>query len=368
MSSTTTDRTTASADAKALQLIDADVHCSINSIDDLMPYLPPVWQHYVRESGFKGPPNSWYPKVKPNASRTDAWPPGGRLPGSDLAFMQKHHLDHWKIDRAVMNPLYAADAMRNVDLSAALCAAFNDYMIENFYEQDERMLGSITVPWRNADLAVREVERVGGHERVAQIILMFCHNALYGQRPFHPIWEAAEKHNLVVGLHWGGTEPTRAAGADPSFYIEYHTNLAQAGMAHIVSFVCEGVFNKYPKLKLAVIEGGMAWLPALMWRLDKDWRGCRMEVPWLDRPPSEIIKQHVRLTTQPIEEPEDPRHLVQTIEHIGCDDMLMFATDYPHWDFDSPDRALPRQLPDDLKQRIRWRNAAAFYGVDQEAT
>ena len=44
-------------------------------------------------------------------------------------------------------------------------------------------------------------------------------------------------------------------------------------------------------------------------------------------------------------------------------EMLMFASDYPHWDFDSPDKALPRQLPDPVRQRILWQNASAFYGL-----
>ena len=347
----------------ALELVDCDVHGCANGIDDLLPYLPDLWRRYVRESGFKGPGASWYPKVKRMAARDDAHPPSGRVPGSDLGFLQQQHLDHWGIDRAIITPLYAADYMPNVDFGAALCAAHNDYMIENWYEMDKRMYGSIIVPWRDTDLAVREIERVGGHPKVAQIILVACAGQLYGQRRFHPIWQAAMKHNLAVGIHWGGVEPTRATGGVPSYYLEHHVNLAQAAMAQVVSFVCEGVFAKCPDLRVAIIEGGMAWLPALMWRLDKDWRGCRAEVPWVKEPPSDYIRRHIRFTTQPIEEPDDPRHLLQVIEHMGSEKMLMFATDYPHWDFDSPAKALPRQLPEPLRQRIRAGNAVEFYGL-----
>jgi predicted TIM-barrel fold metal-dependent hydrolase len=132
-------------------------------------------------------------------------------------------------------------------------------------------------------------------------------------------------------------------------------------MAHIVSFVCEGIFERCPDLRVAIIEGGMAWLPSLMWRLDKDWRGCHMEVPWVRRPPSSYIRDHMRLTTQPIEEPDNPAHLLQTIEHMGSDQLLMFATDYPHWDFDSPQRALPSSTPKALRKRIMADNAVEFY-------
>ncbi len=350
--------------SSSIVFVDADVHCSVRSFEQLFPYLPDVWQRYVRESGHAGPGASWYPKMKPFASREDAHPPGGGKPGSDLAFMQSHHLDPWKIDRAVMNPLYAVDYYHNADLAAALCAAHNDFFIEHWYEKDDRMRGSIAVPWRDPPLAVREIERVGGHPRVVQIILSMTAGVLYGQRPFHPIWAAAQTHGLVVGIHWGGMQPPRAAGDGvPSYYMEYHVTQATAAMCHIASFVCEGAFQKFPGLKLAVIEGGMAWLPALMWRMDKDWRGCRMEVPWLTEPPSEIIRRHVRLSTQPIEEPEDPAHLLQTIEHMGSDEMLMFATDYPHWDFDAPTKVLPPKTPEALRRRIFRDNAVEFYGL-----
>lgn len=86
-----------------------------------------------------------------------------------------------------------------------------------------------------------------------------------------------------------------------------------------------------------------------------------MEAPWLDRRPSDVIRQHIRLTTQPIEEPDDPAHLRQVIEHMGSDNLLLFATDYPHWDFDSPARALPASLPQSLRQKILMGNAIDFY-------
>lgn len=345
-------------------LIDCDVHCNINAIDEIIPYLPDVWQRYVHESGFKAPPATPYPKMKPFAARSDAHPPSGKQPGGDLAFMQERHFDHWSIDYAVMNPLYGVDALPNVDLATALCAAANDFFIEQWYERDARMIGSILVPWADADLAVREIGRVGGHPSVKQLLLTVSNDALYGHRRFHRIWEAAEKAGLVIGIHWGGRLPSTAAGERPSFYLEHHMNLAQAAMAQVVSLVTEGVFQKCPLLRVSMIECGVAWVPSLMWRFDKDWRGCRMEVPWLDRPPSEIIRDHFRFTTQPIEEPDNPEHLAQTIAHMGSDDMLMFATDYPHWDFDAPDMALqPLRLEPELERKIFAKNAAAWYGV-----
>jgi predicted TIM-barrel fold metal-dependent hydrolase len=139
--------------------------------------------------------------------------------------------------------------------------------------------------------------------------------------------------------------------------------MPQTMQAQVVSFVFEGVFARFPNLKVVLIEGGMAWLPALLWRMDRAWERLRAEVPHVTRPPSEYVREHVWLTTQPMEEPPHRRHFRQFLDQLGMDDRLMFATDYPHWDFDAPDHALPPGLPADLERRIMAENARALYGL-----
>ena len=105
-------------------------------------------------------------------------------------------------------------------------------------------------------------------------------------------------------------------------------------------------------------------MPSLMWRIDKEWKGLRSNTPWVKRPPSDYIRDHIRLTVQPVDAPPAPVYLEQIIDQLESDTILMFATDYPHWDFDAPDRALPPVVKGDLKRRILAANAAAFYGLE----
>ena len=98
-----------------------------------------------------------------------------------------------------------------------------------------------------------------------------------------------------------------------------------------------------------------------MWRLDRSWRRLRDEVPHLEHLPSDLVRTHIWLTTQPMEEPPKPTHLLQVLDQLDLVDHLVFATDYPHWDFDAPDHAFPFKLAPQVERKIMAENARAVY-------
>jgi predicted TIM-barrel fold metal-dependent hydrolase len=102
-------------------------------------------------------------------------------------------------------------------------------------------------------------------------------------------------------------------------------------------------------------------VPHVMWQLDKDFKGNRSECPRRKRLPSEYILDQVRYSTQPIDEPTKPEHLVQMFDMIEADRTVLYATDYPHWDFDNPKVAL-KDIPAATRERIFVGNALDFYG------
>jgi predicted TIM-barrel fold metal-dependent hydrolase len=135
---------------------------------------------------------------------------------------------------------------------------------------------------------------------------------------------------------------------------------SQAQQSLLISMMFEGVFERFPTLKVVLVEAGLAWGASLTWRMDRQWAKLKQETPHLKMLPSEYMKRNVWFTTQPIEEPEPRSQLAEAIDWMGWDRVL-FATDYPHWDFDDPRIAIPSFIPLEKRAAIFGGNARGFY-------
>ncbi|MBD2847863.1 amidohydrolase [Paenibacillus sp. IB182496] len=351
--------------AEAPRIIDADVHNAIGHKDHLLPFLPKAFHEQWLRGG-PGYGGGYYGNNSVN--RSDAVTDTGGAPGSDPLFLKKHHLDRYGIDYAVLtgSGILGISLNPDPDFGNAVASAYNDWLVETWLKASPQYKGSILVNHSDPPEAAKEIERMARHKDMVQVIMCSGSRQLFGQRVFHPIYEAAARHNLPVAIH-PGTEGRGIAGpptpsGHPTRYLEWHNILPTNYMAHVNSLVCEGVFEKFPEMVFVAIEGGLAWLPHLMWRMDKNYKGLRDTVPWLKKLPSEYIRKHIRLTTQPIEEPERKDHLNAIFDMIDADHMVMFSSDYPHWDFDNPQIAL-QQIRKPLRDRIFARNAMDLYGL-----
>jgi predicted TIM-barrel fold metal-dependent hydrolase len=120
------------------------------------------------------------------------------------------------------------------------------------------------------------------------------------------------------------------------------------------------VFVKFPKLKAVLIESGVTWIAPYLWRLTKFWRGVRNEVPWIDRSPLEFVRDHIRLTIQPFDAPAAGVEIGRLMDLMQSDEMLLFASDFPHWQFDG-DAMLPAGIDASLRKKILIDNPLAAY-------
>jgi len=329
-------------------IIDSDIH---NAIDRkrILDFLPEPWNTRFRSgSGSPGGLGFWNPN---GVMRRDAVMPDGTRIESDPKLLGSEFLDVYGVEYAILNPSSTLQygLSPEPDFACAVVSAINDVTVNDWLPADPRYRGSIVVSASDPLQAAKEIHRLGEHPGMVQVLMGSGARFPYGQRIYNPIYEAASAYNLPVAIHPGsegvGVAGPPTASGYPSSYLEWHTNLVGSYIAHAISLLTEGTFVKFPNLKFILVEGGIAWLPALMWRLDKNWKALRMTVPWVERPPSEYAYEHFRLTTQPMEEPDKPEHLKAVLDMFPADKMVMFSSDYPHWDGDTPDfaaRALPR--------------------------
>jgi predicted TIM-barrel fold metal-dependent hydrolase len=212
---------------------------------------------------------------------------------------------------------------------------------------------------------VSEIHRLGEDPGMVQVLFPGTARLPYGNQYYWPIYRAAVEHSLPIGVHisdsLGIANPQTSVGY-PSTYLEYHTDHSLSMMAHCVSLVAEGAFDEFPSLRFVFIEGGVGWAPYVMWRLDRLYPALRVESPRLKRLPSEYVVNHCYFSTQPIEEPANPRHLLEMFAMLQAERTVLFASDYPHWDFDNIKTAFAF-LPKTLKRRVLVENALDLYGA-----
>jgi len=349
-----------------MRIIDTDIHQSWESRREIWERMPT----YFQEERYQIPSGVYANPVDVN--RLDAVGPNGEPPGTDYEMMRAQHLDPFGISLGVLtgNNILGLGVHPHAEFAKAMAKAYNDALLETWLTYDERLFGAMLVAPQDPVAAAVEIRKLGSHPRIVEVLMCSATRIPLGNKYYWPIYEAAEEVGLPVSVHPGtegrGISNGFIAGP-PSTYLEWHTNLSQNYMGQIVSLVCEGVFEKFPKLTFVAKEGGLAWIPGVLWRLDKNWKALRSSVPWLRRAPSEYIFDHVRFTSQPIEEPEKPEMLLQLLSMIHAEKTLMFSSDYPHWDNDSPRHALPK-LPEDLMERIMYRNAEATYPFAKAST
>lgn len=342
-------------------VIDADVHAAVPSQEALHPYLEPVWVQWATERGWAGPAGLAvaYPPNAPTTAR-DEWRLDGAPPASDLTAVQRHILDPWQVENAVLNCYYAIDSLRHPDWAAALARAVNDWTVAEWLERDERLVGSLVVPARDPKAAADEIDRVGGHPGFRQVVLPVRSEQLYGQRAWWPLYEAVVRHDLVLGLHWGGTpDGAPSTSGFPSWYVEEYAAETQIYAAQMISMIAEGVVRRFPDLRVSMLDCGFTWIPTWGWRMNKEWKGLRREIPWVDRPPMDLVREHFRFSTAPVDA-GPPEHMAKIVEWLGTDDLLMFGTDYPHR-HDDDIAAFLDVLPESMRANVMSETARRWY-------
>lgn len=351
------------------KMIDCDIHPNVKGgMEGLYPYMTEAWTKRLKRKYASLMDLSLtmrFQHPKGTAWREDLREEDGELGGTSPLIVVGEHMEPMNTEAAVLNSLQASGvcaATASVDESIALASAFNDFFIEHWLATDKRLRYAMIVPAQDVMACVAEVRRVGKHPGIAAIQVPLI-NTLMGYRYWWPLYEVAQEFDLPLYIHPSGGDQIyqctpASAGGNPDNYLERYCTMGQIAEANLNSLIMSGTFEHFQNLKVMFVEWGFAWILHHTWRMDRAWRSLRHETPWVKKWPSDYIRKHVRITTQPIDEPRDPTHLEQFFKIAGMD-IFCFSTDFPHWDGDYPTQTLPF-LNEEEKQKYYYDNASGF--------
>jgi len=346
-------------------IVDCDVHVN-DTPGALAPYCDMPWRLSLEELDGPTYPYLLVPGFAPNM-RLDPPTPGMHPNRSVVsADSMREGLDALGIDVGILFPdhmlLFAP--IPHVEYATALSHAYNRWLVAEWLDRANGLYGALLSCPQNPEDSAREIERYATEERIAAVYLPTAGvNPLWGHRKYDPIFAAAEAADLPVVLH----SVTLVSPAFPCQLDQFENHFGRqvlshsfAMMANLVSMMHSGVPARYPKLRVVFTEAGIAWMPYMAWRMDKYHHEYRRMVPILERRPSEYLREQFWVSTQPIEEPDDPSQLVDTIRACG-EEKIVYASDWPHHDFDHPKALLRLPMPGELKRKIMGENALRVF-------
>jgi predicted TIM-barrel fold metal-dependent hydrolase len=294
---------------------------------------------------------------------------GLAVPGSDYEAFERDVLGQDAIERVVLGYDYGLQGTSFVQryLARDIARAANDWTIAEWLPRDERLHAMMLVTTAIPEAAAAEIRRVGVNDRIVAVALG-CNGLArpFGEPAYHPIYDAAAELDLPIVIQVGsdisGDFPLPAvSGGNPSTYAEYRVHAGHAITNHFASLIVEGVFTRFPNLKVLLVGGGAVAFPALIWALDYWYKMTGDAFPWVERLPSEYFLDHVRVSTLSLEKPPKPERLAQTLNALdGFDRVLLYTSGYPDDEWETPQEIAAR-LPEEWHERVFRRNADEFF-------
>ena len=341
-----------------IPIVDLDVHL-LEDLTDLAAYCDRPWRRVIEERQPVSPLGGGY-RLFPNFP--GQWEP--RRPVATNPHDLRADLDALSIDIGVLFPerLLGLAQQPDARYALALAQAYNRWLLDRYLTRERGLYGGIIAAPQDPEGTAREIEKYAKEERVIGVALPTAGvNPLYGHPRYDPIYEAAQAAGIAVMYHAGGALrmpvlPFSVTQFDSWFSLHTYSH-SIAIMAAVANIVSTGVPVRFPNLTMIFIEAGISWVAPLMHRLDWAWERHREDVPLLTERPSAYMRRQMYYATQPIEEPESLQDLADLIHVFGGEESVLFASDYPHHDFDHPKKVFDIPVSAAVKRQIMGENA-----------
>ena len=305
-------------------------------------------------------------EMKPHIPMPPGSTPGQMSPGGSDPHARLADMDKEGIDVMTMYPTTGLFffGIERVDVTVALCRAFNDWAHDFCSVASERLIAPVLVPQIDVHEALSEIRR--GMEELGQRGAMMRPNPIGGRTLEHPayepIWSLLEELDVPLVLHEGTTQDVVQVGTEryDNFMFRHMVSHAFEQQMGLLSLICGGVLERHPGLRVLVVEAGVGWVPYWLDRMDhhvKEWGFASASLPLT---PTEYFRRQCFVSAD-----SDESLLPFVVDAIG-DDNVCFSTDYPH-----PDHAFEgivaelttrEDLSEETKRKILCTNAERLFG------
>jgi hypothetical protein len=274
------------------------------------------------------------------------------------------------VDYPVVNIPNLFDCYPNFDRIEPEMKAMNDVLLEMFLDDHDHIYGAGAISLHDPEASVEEIERLADEDKILGVFAISAgQERAPGDPRYHQVYEAAADNGLPVLFHgfgssslmWNGDALSRGINK----YMPHHVlGHPFSQMWPLVSIVTEGVPEKYPDLNVVLLEAGVGWLPNIISRLNREYKQRPEQMTELTKSPEEYIRDHFYLSTQPLGEFADPRNMQRLISIVGADSVL-FSTDWPHYDLDTPETVenLLSHLSDEERDQVMHGNAMDIFDI-----
>ena len=251
------------------------------------------------------------------------------------------------------------------DYLIALTKAYNNYVHEKWLRYSPRFKSVALMPFPEVEESIKEMRRCVTELGFSGVFVAAAGFGMVGDKKYHPFYSEAEKLGAAIAVH-GGHTPVQ--GVQYTKFIYSHTlSFPISLMMQLMHMTYEGVFEKFPKLRVGYLEAGCTWVPYMLDRMDEEWelRGS-FDTPNCKKKPSEYVSDgNVFIHAEPGEQ------LIPEVIRVMGRNRIMYASDWPHWDHEYPESIFHiwgrKDLTEEQKKGILRDNALEFYGADNGA-
>jgi predicted TIM-barrel fold metal-dependent hydrolase len=250
--------------------------------------------------------------------------------------LMRRAMDTMGIDIQIVfpQPMLEVGLHPSRQIETQLIMAYNDWFTERVLPHEPRIKTMLALPFSDPAACLRTIRKHAEKPGVLGFLITSQRQAQVFNAAYMPVYRELEERGLPLGFHAGPDYNTAAA---LNRFISVHAlSFVTCNMIHLTNWVINGLPERFPKLKVIWIESGLAWLPFMMQRLDHEFLMRQSDAPLLKRRPSDYMRE-MFYTSQPMEM-TDLRLLEATFEAIRAETQLLFSSDWPHWDFDTPGR------------------------------